>query len=490
MVRSLLALTALIMSASSASADSRFRGMFRWIPDSVNLMVIGDLNQIYGSPLATREKWRTAAPLVGFPPEIQFVVLGSKLDTASLQDEMEFGVAYLNVDVRMEDLAKREAGAVETLAGATAVLSPRNVYFASIAPFTVGMMYPANRQEAAKWIRFGRGNAQPSFSPAIQSGISSVTPQTQFILTLDLADSLRYDDVRQRLNKSAVFRGKDLDAAARTIASAQFLRLELAVQDAITANLTVQFGSDVGPIAPVAKEFLQEVLAARGAAIDDVADWKVEASGNTITHRGPMRQTVFRNVLSWLTPPAPHTDQGQVEPNNPLAGEIRQAASLRYFQSIQRTFDGLKTPPTSSRQNYDKFAVWYETAADAIERLSPINVDPDLLKFGKLAVDSLRAIAASARGEEVQVNKAADGFRFGIMNTGGYWGGRWGGGGWGRRWGGGGGIYLDTNLADVEQAKQQAFEKGTQTRNDIWSNLMQETDKIRRAMYDKFKVPF
>lgn len=488
MVRSLIALTALMLSASSVSADARFRGMFRWIPDSVNLMVIGDLNQIYGSPLATKEKWRTAAPLVGFPPAIQFVVLGSKLDMATLQDTMEFGVAYLNVDVSMEDLAKREAGAVETLAGAQAVLSPRNVYFASIAPFTVGMMYPANRQEAAKWIRFGRGNAQPSFSPTIQAAVNSIVPQTQFILTIDLADSLRYEDVRQRLNKSAVLKGKDLDAAAKTIASAQSLRLEIAVTDTIAGTLTVQFGSDVGPIAPVAKEFLQEVLAAHGAAIDDLADWKVEASGQTISHRGALRQSSFRTILSWLTPPAPHSDEGQVDPNNPLAGEIRLAASQRYFQSIQRTFDGLKSPPSSSRQSYDKYAVWYETAADTIERLSHINVDPQLLKFGQLAVDSLRAIAASARGEEVQVNKAADGFRFGIMNTGGWGGGRWGGG-WGRRWGGGG-IYLDTNLADVNQAKQQAFEKGTQTRNDIWSNLMTETDNIKRAMYDKFKVPF
>ena len=112
-------------------------------------------------------------------------------------------------------------------------------------------------------------------------------------------------------------------------------------------------------------------------------------------------------------------------------------------------------------------------------------MDTDLLNYGKLAADSLHAIAASARGESVQVTKAADGFRFGIMNVGGY--GRWGGGGFGRR---GGGIYLDTNLADVEQAKQKAYEEGFQARNDIWSNLLSENDRVRRAMYDKFKVPF
>ena len=75
------------------------------------------------------------------------------------------------------------------------------------------------------------------------------------------------------------------------------------------------------------------------------------------------------------------------------------------------------------------------------------------------------------------------------MNFGGSYGPLYRGGG-GRRWGGGGGIYLDTNIADINQAKAKAYEQGTQARNDIWMNLLSETDKTKKAMYEKFRVPF
>jgi hypothetical protein len=485
MSRSLWALVASAIFVSPAAADDRFDPMYRWIPPHVNLFVAADVKSIYTSPLATREKWATAAPLAGFSPVIQFLLLGSQVDPSTLQDHAEHGVAYLNVNLSMDELAKREGGARDTIADAEAVLSPRNCYFIAVAPFSVGMVYPAIRQDATKWVRFGQQNSQPKFSPSITAGIAAIAPATQFMLVLDLTDAVRLEDVQPRVARSKALQGHNPDQAAKVLASIQFLRLELSVKDAISATLTVQFGADTAPIAPVAKSLLQEVLRRHGASLDDVADWTADAKGTSIVFRGTLREAGFRQIVSLLVPPPPQLEQGQVESNNPLAGEIRLQAAQRYFQLIQKTLDGLKKPPSKAQREYDAYALWYQKGADAVSQLPTANVDPDLLKYGKLAADTLNALAASARGESVEVTKAADGFRFGIMNVGGY--GRWGGG-FGRR--GGGGIYLDTNLADVEQAKQKAYEQGTQTRNEIWSNLMSETDRVRRAMYDKYKVPF
>jgi hypothetical protein len=485
MSRLLLALAASAIFLSPAGADDRFDPMYRWIPPDVNLFVAADVKSIYTSPLATREKWATKTPLAGFSPVIQFLLLGSQVDPATLQDHAEHGVAYLNANLSMDQLAKREGGARDTIADAEGVLSPRNCYFVAVAPFTVGMVYPANRQDATKWVRFGQQNSQPKFAPAIQAGIAAIAPATQFLLVLDLTDAVRLEDVQPRVARSKSLQGQNLDQAAKVLASIQFLRLELTVKDAISANMTVQFGKDVAPIAPVAKSLLQEVLRRHGASLDDVAEWTADAKGVTLTFRGALSEGGFRQIVTLLVPPPPQLEDGQVESNNPLAGEIRLQASQRYFQLIQKKIEGLKKPPSKAEREYDAYALWYQKAADTISQLPTANVDADLLNYGKLAADSLNAIAASARGESVQVTKAADGFRFGIMNVGGY--GRWGGGGFGRR---GGGIYLDTNLADVEQAKQKAYEQGMQARNDIWSNLLSESDRIRRAMYDKFKVPF
>jgi hypothetical protein len=492
MSRSLLALTAIVTFASSAAADDpRFRGMYRWIPSDVNLFVAADVRSIYASPLATREKWATELPLAGFSPVLQFLLLGSRVNTATLEDHAEYGVAYMNVDLTMDDLAKREGGARDTIADAPAVLSPRNAYFVAVAPFSIGMMFPANRQDATKWVRFGRANAQPQFPPSIQAGIDAITPSTQFLLVLDLADAVRLEEIQPRLANCKALTGSDLPAACKVLASIQNLRLEMSVADAIDATLTVSFGMDVAPIAPNAKALLQEVLKRHGATIDDVANWSAEAKGTTITYRGSLAQHGYRQIVSLLVPPPPQLDQGQVESGNPLSGEIRLQASKRYFQLIQRTLDGLANKPNRVQNDYDAYALWYQKAGDTISQLPTGNVDPDLLKYGQLAVDSLNAIAASARGEQVQVQKAAGSFKFGIMNFGGGFGPLNRGGGWGRRGGwGGGGIFLDTNIADINQAKAKAYEQGTQARNDIWMNLMSETDKTKKAMYDKFRVPF
>lgn len=492
MLRSLIAVTvaAVLSAPAPAQNDSRFGPMFRWIPPDVNLFVAADLNAIYNSPLATKERWASTAPLNSFSPVIQFLLLGARVNPVTFQDMAEYGVAYVNTPITMEQLAAREGGARDTIADADAVLSPRNAYFVSVAPFTIGMIFPALRQDAAKWVRFGRANAQPQFSPQIQSGISSIVRNTQFMLVMDLADTIRAETIRPRLNDVKSLKGQNLDAAAKVIASVLSVRLDLAVTDSINGALTITFGHDTAPIAPVAKAFLQEVLARHGAGIDEMENWAAEAKGSVVTLRGPLTEPSFRRLVSILAPPAPQLDQGQVESNNPLAAEIRLQASRVYFQSIQKLIDGLKNPPSRTRQNYQDFEMWYDRAGDAVGQLPTANVDPDLIKFGQLAENSLKAIAASARGENVQVQKAANSFQFGIMNTG-MWG-PWGGGGWhGRRGGwGGGGIFLDTNLADVNAAKQKAIDGGTQARNDIWANLMSEMDKIRQTMYDRFKTPF
>src|SRR5262245_47129669 len=182
MLRSLFAVTAAVVLSAPAHADARFRGMFRWIPNDVNLFVVADLNAIYRSPLATREKWSSTAPLASFSPVIQFLVLGARTDPGSLEDQTEYGIAYLNTNLTMDELAQREGGARETIADLPAVLSPRNAFFVAVAPFSVGMISPALRQDATKWVRFGQANAQPTFAAPIQAAISSIVPATQFML--------------------------------------------------------------------------------------------------------------------------------------------------------------------------------------------------------------------------------------------------------------------------------------------------------------------
>ena len=77
--------------------------------------------------------------------------------------------------------------------------------------------------------------------------------------------------------------------------------------------------------------------------------WTADAKGATLTFRGALSEGGFRQIVTLLVPPPPQLEQGQVESNNPLAGEIRLQASQRYFQLIQKKIEGLKKPPIESR---------------------------------------------------------------------------------------------------------------------------------------------
>ena len=142
--------------APNLNAQTKFHDFLQPIPNDINLLVVADVKAIYASPLALNEKWAATLPLAGFPPVLNLIALGSELDHATFQEESQIGVAYLTVNLSMDEIAKREGGARESLVGAEAVLSPRDCYFVSLQPFTIGMVYPANRQEAAKWVRYSR----------------------------------------------------------------------------------------------------------------------------------------------------------------------------------------------------------------------------------------------------------------------------------------------------------------------------------------------
>ena len=141
-------------------ADDKFIDLTPLLPPQANAATVIDVQAIYNSPLAQKEKWATRRPL----PIPADALHGRPGDSRSIPESLsggkwEVGVGRPKGRLTMEQLAAREKGAVETIAGAKAVLSPRNVYFVEIRPWIIGMIYPADRQEVAKWVQ---GHAQRS----------------------------------------------------------------------------------------------------------------------------------------------------------------------------------------------------------------------------------------------------------------------------------------------------------------------------------------
>jgi hypothetical protein len=474
------AAAALFALNGPARAVDKFDNLLRNLPAAVNSVVIADVGLLYGSPLGTREKWAATSAL-GFPAGIQQVALAAKLDFDTLHViGHEYGVAYLKVRLTMEDLAAREQGAVDTIGGLPAVLSPRNAYFIDFRPWTVGYMAPANRQDASQWVRFARDNPRPVLSPFLSQSMANTDRNTQFVMAFDLADCVNSQICRTRLAqmKSVAEKKPDVEALAQLIASVQGLRLEVKVANDIQGELRVEFEQEVGPFAAVALPLFQEVLARRGAALDEVANWTASANGKAVVFRGKLSEKAFRRVAAILQPPNPNVGTG--EDSAALVAELRLRASQHYMRMVTNYLDDLKRPTSQARRSYENYALWYETFAQKIGQLPPYNVDEELPKYGYGVSERLQAIAASLRGEIVDVNNLEKKISYGVsLGTAPGWG--W----WPQPF-----VFINTNQAQIRAQQQEAIDKGESTRQEIWKTIEAKTTDIRSRMGQKFQTAF
>jgi hypothetical protein len=107
-------------------------------------------------------------------------------------------------------------------------------------------------------------------------------------------------------------------------------------------------------------------------------------------------------------------------------------------------------------------------------------VDEELLKYGYSVAERLRAIAASLRGEVVDVNNLEKKIGYGVsVGTAPGWG-----------WRPQPFVYIQTNQAQIRAQQQEAIEKGEGTRQEIWKTIEAATADIRSRMGQKYKTPF
>jgi hypothetical protein len=479
-MRRVYATLVLLALAGAAPAADKFEDLTPLLPPQANAATVIDVQAIYNSPLAQKEKWSTQRPLP-IPPTLFTAALASRVEPGTpAGGKWEIGVARLRANLTIEQIAAREKGAVDNIAGSPAVLSPRNVFFVNVnRPFIIGMVSPADRQEAADWIRQVRGstgvvNLRPFLSAAVTA--PNVTRDTQFVMAIDLADAVSPDMAQKRFAAAPVFAGKPADAAAAAnlFATVRGVRLTLLVTDSISGELRFEFGEPAAPLVPVAKPLMTEYLSRRGASVEAVEDWTAEADGNWLVMRGSLRENGFRRILGMVAPAAPPADISTGNPN--LAAELRSLATQWYYRSIQAELDDLRRPSRRTQQDFARFATWYDTFAQKIEQLPPYNVDEDVAKYGMATAARLRGIAASLRGVLVDVKELEKKIAITpyIFAQGG-WGGRLQPG-----------VWLETNEGQIRAQQQAAIEQGAQARQDLWSRIDNESAAIGRIMAERY----
>jgi hypothetical protein len=472
----------------SLATGADFADLLAKVPPSANVLVMLNADQIFQSDVATREHWKqhyddtySDSPLL-LPPTAQQFVLASDLDLAYMKPRWEVAAMRLSDDPSMGLVARAVHGESDKLSGLETITTPKNALIVKFGPNLFGMMRPASRQAAARWIREASAAKSNTLSPYLAT-VANIPDQvgTEIMMAIDLTDALNHDRVRQALEKSTILREKsiDLDSAAEIVTSIRGMALGVRVTNRTYGKLKVDFDHDLGKLADVAQPLLLEILRQAGAEIDEFTNWKVATTPKQITIEGELTANGLRRLFSFLeldaTAVAVAETAGPTQPSKPDDSEVAKE-SLKYYQSIARLLNDLSRERDAA--TYSSIALWFDKYAKRIDRLPTLNIDKDLINYGAYVVARLRDARDAIQGVGIRSGAQSAGvggyaeFEIFTSQT--------------------NAAINDVSAAEAQRRAIRAGERavGSTDARAVMREIQDESSKVRRQMTDRYKIEF
>jgi hypothetical protein len=400
----LLAAVLLPSPGRAQSGNSRVFGeLLKRIPEQSNTLMLVNVDGLFDSPMGRRENWRQKALEnrkggLGLAADVSKVAVAVGMDFHSMQERWKVGLVQLRRDVpiKLEDIAAREGGYVETIENTPVAWTPRDFYLFDFPGNVLGFASPTERKSLVGWFRsalFKPRNFPPGFA---DRAIFRADAGAQVVLAFDLADSVSPKMVEPWLNSIDVIKKTKTDASllAPRLASVKSAFLVVKVDQGIEGNLRIDFGRDVDYTAQVARQLILDILDDYGAGLPEMKTWTLSFEKKTaVEMRGRLSEESVRKVLSMAHPPRLSPDSASSPGSTTSATPGPKAAtqpttsysqsqpdnigpSQGYFRSVASLIEGLKG---TERPTYRSSKLWYDRYAKQIEELPILHVDKDLL---------------------------------------------------------------------------------------------------------------
>jgi hypothetical protein len=485
-------LTAPLLLAGRPTS-AQFEDLAARVPATANAIVLLDAQKLLATPLAKREGWAEkydqafAAGLATISPDTRQMILASQLDYEYMKPHWELALADFSAPRKVADIARRTKGTLDQIAELPVVALSDDSYCVQLAPTRLGVMSPANRQTIARWVSKVASKPEAALSPYLQATL--VASQTsQIVVAFDLQDAVPPEVIRAKLAASSTLAGKNIDlgAAAKALEGLRGMVFEVAVTDNSQGRLRVHFNRDASVLAPVAKPLILEVLGGMGAMIADIRDWSAATEPQRFTLSGPLSADGRKRVLSLIDHPTAALVAANQTTSTSSAQESNRAADAtqQYFKAIMSSTDDLRE---KEMKTWGQKAMWLDNAGRKLDRLPILDVDPDMLAFGRYTSARMRDASAALKG--IGITTAAQQAQvYQQYSTSGA--GYGGGGAYG--YGGGYSYYNEwNNVAGQRRAiSAQNRAEGVTMAQAIAREWENETTKVRQAMTQKFRINF
>jgi hypothetical protein len=417
-------------------------------------------------------------------PRLERAIFATQLGASNPADAAVVGVVPIPKGGSLESLAKKEKGEIETIAGQDVLSSPRGAFFMEVAPGIGGVMAPANRQVLSKWLKFTKKSKSPVLSDYLKE--AATWPRNgQILLAVDAEDLFHPRALKNWLGTVKGLSKDDVEVAHKMLAGLRGVKFMARVTDSIKGELYIDLAEkpdarQLALLKPVVMAGLREL----GTSVEDFTNGKSNVEGRSVIIEADLNDNALRRIMSIIQAPVPSAGLAE-EPTDPESeANPAMVATRRYFRSVQSLIVELKD--LNNQASHSGMVIqWYDTYARKIDQLPLLDVDQEMLQYGRATSEKLRALAASLNGQNITSGvldsyKRTNYYASGASYYGGYYG-------YGYQ---GGSFWKDTNAADVQTAKSEAVAKSRTERFKIWQSIDDDTAEIRRVMTEKYKVEF
>ncbi len=393
-------LIAIGSTSRPASAVADFAELLLRVPREANTLVLIDVDKLLRSPLATREGWKEKlaqsyvdTPML-IPPDAGRLVLAASIDLSNWSPAWEVAAMDMTQTPSIAEIARAEKGHLDSLVGAPAAWTPHDAYFVELSPRMMGVVHPAKRQFAARWVDEGKNRQHPTLSHFLHAAAEH-SNSDEITMALDLEHAMSPGQLLQELEQSKSLQNTkvDLDTLSRALSSVTGVTLRVRVKEKMIGDFAVHFHQDVSMIKDFAKPLLLEFLGAAGASVRDFEAWQLRMSpkGTIVSIEGPLSDRGLRRLMSVVELPSPHRTAASPQSDST---QNPAEATQKHFQAVSALLDDLMKKESKDTLGHQDM-IWCQRYARKIDRLPLLNVDPDMQAYSG-QVSSLLMQAANA----------------------------------------------------------------------------------------------
>jgi hypothetical protein len=468
--------------------------LVKWLPGASNTLSIVRVKEILNSRKASQEHWadhhgdKTLFSPGMVPPWVGTLVVGSQLRLATSTQEWSPSVMQVPPQFSLEGLAHRENSHVEDLAGRRAVHGRRDALFIDLGERMLGVMSPAHRQEAARWVRRANQSGH-ELSEYLSEAAGS---PAQIVLAIDLQDTFDVAAAQEFVGDQQILKALKVPETevVELLKSLRGVSVSVTVDDEIDAKISLDFGKPVKIAPEILKTLAVSMIDDHGLHLAELEHAQATNVGRSCELKmSKMSDEGLRAILSLIATVTPERSakheaatagtKPAVTPTGAFAQVSDADATRHYFDSVNKIVGDLEKSLIHIH-NYILTATYHDNYAARIEHLPVAGVSTDVQEYGARVNSRLRGLAASLRGVAVTVDAQQGTLVYNTSVTPGSSYRRYG------VWGGRGyrppTFKVTSNLQAVRERQAAAVIKGQKQREDIWHLILEDRNGMIRKV--------